>query len=280
MKCWMWPPRRRSRRVEVALPASILSVEPGLREKTLKAGLVARVLAVYRVDAVHIFRDPDTTRGDYFLLRDLLNYVMTPPHLRKKLVPLKKTLKYVGLMPPVQTPRHLPPEDPKPGDLIDGVVEASSGGSCLVWLGSAGYAEVQGCWAAKPGSLVTVKVTGRDPSGRLTGIIDDWGSVYTGFKVYTAGTVEETVRRARRRGLKVVATSKFGRCIKSPGDVPATNSGVLLVFGGPKRGLLEYTSENLYDAVLNLVPGQGSLTVRTEEALQASLAIINLALPD
>ncbi len=280
MKCWTWPPRRRSRRVEVALPASILSVEPSLREKTLKAGIVARVLAVYRVDVVHIFRDPDTSRGDYALLRDLLDYAMTPPHLRRRLVPLKKTLRYTGLMPPVQTPRHLPPEDPGPGDLIDGVVEAVSGGSCLVWLGSAGYAEVRGCGDAKPGSLVTVRVTGRDPSGRLAGVRHSWGGIYTGFKVYAAGTVEEAVRRARRSGLAVVATSKFGRCIKSPNEVPTSEKGVLLVFGGPKKGLLEYTSEELYDAVLNLVPGQGSLTVRTEEALQASLAIINLALPD
>lgn len=280
MKCWKWPPERRSRRLEVALPASILSVEPGLREKTLKAGLVARALAVYRVDSVHVFRDPDTEPDDYLLLQDLLRYAMTPPHLRRRLVPVKKSLRYAGLMPPVQTPRHVPPKDPAPGDLIDGIVESVRGGVCLVWLGSPGLAEVRGCGGAEPGDVVTVKVTGRTPGGRVRGVKSGWGRIYSGFEVNAAGSVEEVVDRARSRGLTVIATSKLGSCPAGLGAKLASARGVLLVFGGPKRGLLDYTEEHIYDAVVNLIPGQGSLTVRTEEALQASLAIINLLLPD
>ncbi|GAB6148504.1 putative RNA uridine N3 methyltransferase [Stetteria hydrogenophila] len=263
--------------MEVALPASVLSVEAGLQWKTVKAGVIARVLTVYRVDAVHVFMDPDTSERDLRLLEDLLRYAMTPPHLRRRLVPLKPSLRYAGLMPPVQIPRHLPPRDPRPGDLIDGVVEEARGDRCLAWLGSPGYAEVRGC-RARPGSLVTVKVTGRDPSGRLLGVQSSWGDVYAGFTVHTAGSVEEVAGRARRRGLAVVATSRLGDCVKAPGDVPVGPRGLLLVFGGPRRGLLDYTDKSLYDAVVNTVPGQGSLTVRTEEALQATLAIINLAL--
>jgi predicted SPOUT superfamily RNA methylase MTH1 len=58
---------------------------------------------------------------------------------------------------------------------------------------------------------------------------------------------------------------------------------VLVVFGGPgrsvrsiladeKRSISEFT-----DAVFNLVPHQGSATVRTEEAVFAALALLNVA---
>lgn len=262
----------------MALPASVLLVEPSLEEKTIKAGIIARALAVYRVDVVHVFRDPDTTQEDYSLLVSLLRYAVTPPHLRRRLVPLRRSLRYAGIMPPIQTPRHTPPEAPRPGDLIDGLVESAGGGSCVVWLGSAGYAEVRGCGTPRPGSVITVKITGRGESGRLLGVRSDWGDVYVGFKVRRADTVEEVVRRARARGLRVVGTDKHGKCLTDPREL-AHPRGILLVFGGPKKGLLEYTSEGLYDVVANFIPGQGSVTVRTEEALQAVLAIINLGVP-
>jgi hypothetical protein len=57
---------------------------------------------------------------------------------------------------------------------------------------------------------------------------------------------------------------------------------ILVVFGSPTRGLYEIaTDENillhdLLDFVVNSVPHQGTETVRTEEAVLASLAILNV----
>ncbi len=54
------------------------------------------------------------------------------------------------------------------------------------------------------------------------------------------------------------------------------------MFGSPSRGLFEVASdeglrlETLLDFVVNTVPCQGSETVRTEEAILASLAVLNV----
>jgi len=57
---------------------------------------------------------------------------------------------------------------------------------------------------------------------------------------------------------------------------------VLVVFGAPSRGLHEIAKEEgaelgeIVDFVVNMIPEQGTVTVRTEEALLASLAILNM----
>ena len=62
----------------------------------------------------------------------------------------------------------------------------------------------------------------------------------------------------------------------------ATAQRVLVAFGAPSRGLHEIVRdeglriEALSDFVVNTIPEQGTATVRTEEALFASLAIFNV----
>jgi predicted SPOUT superfamily RNA methylase MTH1 len=57
---------------------------------------------------------------------------------------------------------------------------------------------------------------------------------------------------------------------------------VLVAFGAPTRGLHEIAKEQnaklgtIVDFVVNMIPEQGTATVRTEEALLASLAILNM----
>ncbi|UCE44228.1 MAG: RNA-binding protein, partial [Candidatus Bathyarchaeota archaeon] len=56
---------------------------------------------------------------------------------------------------------------------------------------------------------------------------------------------------------------------------------ILVAFGAPAEGLHEIVSregvklEEIADFVINMVPGQGTETVRTEEAVSASLALLN-----
>jgi hypothetical protein len=59
---------------------------------------------------------------------------------------------------------------------------------------------------------------------------------------------------------------------------------VTVAFGGPYQGLYEISElqgvdpEEKFDAVVNTVPRQGTETVRTEEALLATLALLNALL--
>ena len=270
MTCWEWPSRRRVSRLAVALPGSVLTVEPGLLMKTVKAGIIGRILAVFRVDEVAVFRDPDTGPGDAELMASLLSYQATPPHLKKKMFKLSEELRYAGVMPPLKIPSHTPPDRLEEGVVMYGYVEYCRGSLCRVYLGKAGYGNARG--PLKPGSMVLVKVVEvRGSKARLEVLDEDSVDIYLGYKVNVYDTVEEAVEDYRRRGFRVVATSKFGECTLDLGcDRPT-----FIVFGGPKRGLLEYTDPSIYDVVVNTVPMQGTETVRTEEALTATLAILN-----
>ncbi|WP_062662010.1 putative RNA uridine N3 methyltransferase [Aeropyrum camini] len=111
-ECFQWPPKRRPSPLAVAIPSSILRVEPTLLLKTLKAGYVGRVAAVYRVDEIVVYEDPDSSPRLSRLLKFLLSYQATPPHLKKRVVPLKRELKYASLMPPLKIPSHTVPAEP------------------------------------------------------------------------------------------------------------------------------------------------------------------------
>jgi predicted SPOUT superfamily RNA methylase MTH1 len=57
---------------------------------------------------------------------------------------------------------------------------------------------------------------------------------------------------------------------------------ILIAFGAPSRGLHEIVQDDglnlsdIVDFVINSVPNQGTVTIRTEEALLATLAIFNM----
>jgi predicted SPOUT superfamily RNA methylase MTH1 len=84
----------------------------------------------------------------------------------------------------------------------------------------------------------------------------------------------------------VVATSRRGVPLNKVKDELArrwkSSRRTLVAFGAPTQGLYEIVARerlNLDEVVhfiINTVPGQGTETVRTEEAVYASLAALNL----
>jgi predicted SPOUT superfamily RNA methylase MTH1 len=79
----------------------------------------------------------------------------------------------------------------------------------------------------------------------------------------------------------VVGTSKYGKDIADVAEELAIKAPIALVLGGPYAGLLEIClregvrPEDMFDVIVNTIPDQGTETVRTEEALLASLSILN-----
>jgi len=228
-----------------------------------------------------VYRDPDTSREDQGLLALLLSYMATPPHLKKKLFPIDDRLRYVGLLTPLRTPSHEPPMEPRPGAVLDGYVEECRGRRCRVSLGLLGEAVLEGS-SARPGSVVTVRIVSVDGS-RVVVERTSWGGVYSGFTVTMAGRLEGVVSRYRKKGFGILATSRHGECVADEevkGRIAdMARRPLLVVFGGPRLGVLEYTSRSLYDATINFIPWQGVETVRTEEALHAVLALVNALAP-
>jgi predicted SPOUT superfamily RNA methylase MTH1 len=83
----------------------------------------------------------------------------------------------------------------------------------------------------------------------------------------------------------VIATSKMGVPLAKISQELAERwkkaHSVLVVFGGPFHSLQDIVSkeslslDKVADLTVNTIPNQGTETVRTEEALYASLALLN-----
>lgn len=251
----------------VMVPSSLTADCGGLREKTLKLGQVARAAGVYRVDEVFVYRDP--AHDDTGLIDKVLRYAECPPYLKRRLFPRQEELKYAGAIPPLQTPNHAVSEEPVEGEYREGIVldrGGVEGGGTRVDVGFDSPALLLGR-APGRGRRITVETISQEPLEVARVHPDDvpqWG-----YSVET-GTPREAEERYRGFGLEIIGTSRRGRDVRQV-DLPR---GSALVFGSPLGGV-----EGLplrFDETVNTVPAQGTATVRTEEALNASLAVINL----
>jgi predicted SPOUT superfamily RNA methylase MTH1 len=105
---------------------------------------------------------------------------------------------------------------------------------------------------------------------------------------YTVTVENRSFRRLVESGKfdLTIATSKVGaRFMDEAGKIGEKWKNAkctLVAFGAPTRGLHEIVGDegaslkDVVDFVVNTVPEQGTETVRTEEALLASLAIFNM----
>ncbi|NOZ30355.1 MAG: hypothetical protein GXO68_00150 [Crenarchaeota archaeon] len=272
MKCWTWPPPRRDKTLYLIIASSIMSVEETLELKTMKAGAIARIASIYRVNRVVVYRDKWSTSKDHRILRLVLEYALTPPHLRKRLIPLRPELRAVGYLPPLRLPGHDLPDKPVKGLVMEGIVESCNNRECRVYLGKYGVGRLP-AGEYRVGQRVIVEII--DPETLQLRDASDT-NIYLGFKVDATDNLDRYLRRLRKRGFLIVGTSRKGDCI-SPDhlDKIATHDKIALVFGGPRGDVRKDADPKLYHMVVNTIPFQGTRTVRSEEAISATLAIIN-----
>jgi predicted SPOUT superfamily RNA methylase MTH1 len=277
------------KRLIIAIPASVISDTPHLREKTAKIGLIGRSAAIFRVDEIVVYRDSPRVKQDADLdfIATLLRYLETPQYLRKRLFGIEPRLQFAGVLPPLRTPHH--PVSSKigclrAGEYREGVVVSETKEGLLVDVGIEQPALLREKQHAL-GERLTLQVVKN--IGRVEVQAADRGDVpdYWGYTV----TVERGSLHNAVEGVKtdlVLGTSRKGRNFVDVVEKLAAKwqaaSSILVVFGSPARGLHEIASdeglrlETLVDFVVNTVPCQGSETVRTEEAVLASLAVLNV----
>jgi predicted SPOUT superfamily RNA methylase MTH1 len=275
--------------LSMAIPASLVSDIPHLREKTLKIGIVGRTAAIFGVDEIIIF--PDTPHGnqgrEIDLIATILSYMETPQYLRKRLFKIEPKLRYVGVLPPLRTPHHPLPSRMK--DLIDGgyregaVVSHTNDGT-LVDIGVERYALV---WNRKVpiNTRVTVKI--KKTKKQLEAEVASRSEIaeYWGYRVTRSRLTFGKLLKKNGFDL-VIATSKYGKHFMEISKELVTrwktSKNILVAFGAPTKGLYEIVKqENLSlddvaDFVINTIPYQRVETVRTEEALHVTLGILNL----
>jgi predicted SPOUT superfamily RNA methylase MTH1 len=276
-------PNRRGIRLSIAVPASLVSEYVNLRDKTEVIGRLARSAAIFRADEIVIYPDqPDESS----LIKLILGYIETPQYLRKYLYKVRPELQYVGTLQPLRTPHHQLEAHSinlRVGEFREGVLLDQQGVD-VVDIGVERPIRFFGK-APSRGSRVTIKVTEVSPEPRCEMAKKIEIRTYWGFEIQaskktlselTSGTFYDLNIATSRNGTPVAAEEEHLKA-----QIAKARS-ILIAFGSPRNGIqeiLHHEHRKLTDCfqfILNTIPEQGTETVRTEEAVHASLAVINL----
>jgi methyltransferase len=278
-----------SKKLSIAIPASVISDTPHLREKTAKIGSIARSAAIFRVNEIIVY--PDDThvdqRYDLGFIELLLNYLETPQYLRKALFKLDPDLQYAGILPPLRTPHH--PSSGKAkhlkvGEYREGIVMSERKDGLVIDIGVQQLALLRQKQFSV-GARLTLQVIKAGDNIEVQPVSRDEVPTYWGYTVRVEKRSLGQLLKSGEFDLKV-ATARIGdgflKVAGKMGERWAASGNVLVAFGAPSRGLHEIVEDerlrlnSLVDFVVNTVPNQGTATVRAEEALLATLAIFNI----
>ncbi|HEX6561596.1 MAG TPA: RNA methyltransferase [Nitrososphaera sp.] len=267
----------------VAIPDSSLSDEQTKRDKSVKIAQFARACSIFRVKRIYIYHDPlsQFEKEDPILLRTVLRYLDTPQYLRKILYPRMTQLEFAGILHPIKAPHHKPAQDIKTvraGDVRTGVIVKVKGALFVeAGLGSLVPFEGQGF----EGKKVNVRFTQPYPNLRATEAADNDISEYWGYEVKEVPSVVKLLSSVEKT--VAVVTSRKGSYFKNVevklGERIKASENVLVVFGAPRHGVHEILAKEganvRSEFVVNMFPAQATETVRLEEAILGTLAILN-----
>lgn len=251
-------------------------------------GGIGRSLAIFRVDEaiVYLDRPNEPQDRDADLLLTILKYMETPQYLRKYLFDRIPQLGYAGILPPLRTPHHpltRKRRELRHGEHRDGVVIASQAGHSLVELGVERPIRLNEN-RLPIGQRITLRIRKTRHGVGVERVRAPPSTIYWGYRVNDA---KPTFRRMLRDNAfdLIMATSRSGKPL-TEALVRVRNDWrnarrVLIAVGSPKEGLHEILAreglalEDVAHVIVNTIPLQGTETVRTEEALYATLAVVN-----
>ena len=273
-------------RFSIAIPASVISDTPHIREKTAKLGTIARACSIFGVNEIIIYPDQGHPQEhDLEFCVEILRYLETPQYLRKRMFKLSPMLKFAGILPPLQVPHHNIPatmDRVKVGDLREGLVVSRTRDNLLADVGLEKPVTVAGNCGV--GERITIRLdsVGQNLRGEIveqSKINIYWGYLVTRSKSKLANMLEK-----ERFDLKI-GTSRYGVQLQEVWTKISDSLGdarsILLAFGSPKIGLKEILAQenrspgDVFNFFVNTVPHQNVATVRTEEAVFISLGILN-----
>ena len=278
------------KKLAIAIPESVISDTPHLREKTSKIGLVGRAAAIFRVDEIIVYPDSSgkgEQRSEADLIATLLEYMETPQYLRKRLFKLDPRLQFAGILPPLRTlhhPLNRKSEHLKVGEYREGVTLSKTKEGVLADIGVERPVLIRETqWAL--GKRLTLQIVKAGERVEVQTLSKDVIPYYWGYTVTVEDLSFGNLLRSRKFDL-TIATSRIGAKFLDIAEKVAKKwknaNHTLVAFGAPIRGLHEIAKaeganlDDIVDFVVNTVPEQGTETVRTEEALLASLAIFNV----
>ena len=268
------------KRLSIFVTASILSETKDLRIKTYKIGLIGRSAAIFKADRIVVYND-NSDKDEVKFISDVLTYMNTPQYLRKKVFPITRELRNVGILPPLRTPHH-PTGELSEGDYRQGLTLKRTKKGTVVDIGADRLALCKEKLSVnKVLSFKVVKL------GKELIIDPDVPDYYWGYKVLSTNkNLYDSILTLKPGPDLVIGTSRYAQSITSvlkevTGKLKGSKHTAIL-FGGPYSGLDELISgqdeKEIIDLEVNTVPSQGTKTVRTEEAVLATLSVFNLLL--
>lgn len=266
--------------LRVALPTSILAVEHGSMLRSIRIHQVARWSSIFGIHEVIFYKEPITTNQDFrehrALIEDHWRYFFTPPYLRKQLIPLTPTLKYVGLLPPIRLEIFNVDKKPRVGEIRLGYVYVDGNGVLRALIGDTmPYTVIGECKEIGEIRTLIVKSTER----RTVECIDRY--IYMGPRLSFASSLGEVLERYRKKSRYIIVTDRTGEVPTCEQVKILRGHDVTILFGGPKHDLFEIAKQEDFDLrevvdyVWNTIPLQKVVTIRTEEALIITLGVIN-----
>lgn len=262
------------------MPTSFAMEAPHLRERTARIGLLARCLPIFRVDALVLYNEsPEEPRREAVITKEILDYVITAPYLRKLLFPVKPHLRYAGILPPLNIPVHPETTEPSQDEVREGLI-VRKGERLYVEAGTRAKITTDKKFPDKARVLVHIKKDARGYRYRV--LSRRKAQVYAGFKTTILPySLQEIVAEYDLS----IATSRYGEpysTLKEEMKMRLNKAKrVAIAFGSAKKGLYDIAKlqnrelEDIFDYVVNVIPLQGVRTVRTEEAIFSTLTLIS-----
>lgn len=186
-------------------------------------------------------------------------------------------MQYAGILPPLRTPHH-PTEKVSQGDYRQGLTIKRTKKGTIVDIGADRLALCKEKLSVnKVLSFRILKL------GKEIIIEPDKPEVYWGYKTLsTYKNLHESIEMLKPKPDLVIGTSKHALPVTSILDEVKyglkASKRIAVLFGGPYSGLHDLIDQKDLDIEVNTIPNQGTKTVRTEEAIIATLSVFNLLL--
>ena len=265
------------RHLSIFIPASITAESKDLRIKTYKVGLIGRSAAIFKADKIVVYNDISDGKEVKFI-SDVLTYMNTPQYLRKKVFPITRELKNVGILPPLRTPHH-PTDEPQVGNYRQGFTVKRTRRGTMVDIGADRLALCREKLSIN--KIFSFRIVKLSKENIL--IEPDKPDFYWGYEVLsTYKDLYESILEVKPDF--VIGTSRYAEPITSILDEVKHKiknaKHLAILFGGPYSGLHEIIQgrKNIIDLEVNTVPSQGTATIRTEEAVLTTLSAFNILL--
>ncbi|XP_030380505.1 putative methyltransferase C9orf114 [Scaptodrosophila lebanonensis] len=294
--------------VSIAVPGSILENAQSPELRSYVAGQIARAACIFRVNEVIVFDDVGvataretkrsydednvngTVRRSSLQLARILQYLECPQYLRKFFFPLHNDLKFSGLLNPLDTPHHL--RQQSKFQYREGVISEKQAKEGHSYVNVGLLNDVLVDKAIEAGVRVTVKMSApSEQTKKLRGTLVSPDEprretgVYWGYQVRIAHSLSEIFTKSPYEGGYdlTLGTSDRGANVHQIPSKSLQYNHMLIVFGGLQgleaaliadEKLKVDDPELLFDHYVNVLPKQGSRTIRTEEALLIALAAL------